>query len=300
MDGGSRVPPATRARGRAPDEAPVRRERHASRAIFPGRRVGPRASVGRPRGRGVADARLTPAAARGPVGGTRARHARVRSARARGPETRGTARGVFLARRERCRFVRSARRRRRRRRAMGGRAGDALLAREARARRGADAHVRGSGRARERSAKNGDGGDAVAERGARARFARARQAASVAVLELASLELASLELASLSRAPGLPHGRRVRRGPERGRGGGVGVRADGVRAAAGERRARRARRVRARDGGCAFFRRRRRSKRRAPTRNPKPSRGCLTVRASSVSAAASARGRAGDERSGGV
>ena len=36
---------------------------------------------------------------------------------------------------------------------MGGRAGDALLARAARARRGADAHVRGSGRARERSAK---------------------------------------------------------------------------------------------------------------------------------------------------
>ena len=298
MDGGSRVPPATRARGRAPDEAPVRRERHASRAIFPGRRVGPRASVGRPRGRGVADARLTPAAARGPVGGTRARHARVRSARARGPETRGTARGVFLARLERCRFVRSARRRRRRRRAMGGRAGDALLAREARARRGADAHARGSGRARERSAKNGDGGDAVAERGARARFARARQAAYAA-----ALELASLELASLSRAPGLSHGRRVRRGPERGRGGGVGVRADGVRAAACERRPRRARRVRARDGG---------SRRRAPTRpargrerRARASRGCLTVRASArwartKWAAASARGRAGDERSGGV
>ena len=195
MDGGSRVPPATRARGGSCSTKLPFDAKGTPRVRFSGRRVGPRASVGRPRGRGVADARLTPAAARGPVGGTRARHAFEAHARADPKRAGPPAECSRSSRKMRDRLAISQRRRRRRR-AMGGRAGDALLAREARARRGADAHVRGSGRARERSAKNGDGGDGGQRGAARAGRARARQAASVAVLELASLELASLELAS--------------------------------------------------------------------------------------------------------
>ena len=241
--------------------------------------------MGRPRGRGVADARLAPAAARGPVGGARARHARVRDARARGPETRRTARGVLLARRAR-RHVRSARRRRRRRRALGGRAGDALRAREARARRGADARAQPE-RARERLC---DGGDAFAERGARAGYASQRQAADAA-LRAPPRFFFFLEFPLIR---GLPHGRRVWREPARGRGGGDVVRAGGVRpaGAAAERRTRRARRVFIRVGGGA----RETRKRREPTRPARDSsrararRGGLPVRARLGEAAASARG----------